>query len=205
MFISSVNIYQTQNLNRVYNILANRDILNGESCMWIIPSLFIFFGSGGSGKMYACAAMYSHFKKRHYITRTFLICPTKAPNDIFKNLKKLNKKKNVCDAVTRDMQSALSNILREVRMDWAKYEEDLLYQKVHNKYGKHQKPMALKYACILESRQYAFPTQPYMSEYKPVWNSNAKDTYCESYGYQAQIYSPSNICFLVQSGQVYFE
>ena len=49
-------------------------------------------GSRGSGKTYACVAMCSHFEKKHYITRTFLICPTKASNDIFQNLKTLDEK-----------------------------------------------------------------------------------------------------------------
>ena len=55
-----------------------------------LPALFVFCGSRGSGKTYACVAMCSHFEKKKYITRTFLICPTKASNDIFKNLKTLD-------------------------------------------------------------------------------------------------------------------
>ena len=52
----------------------------------------------------------------------------------------------------------MNNILRELRKNWTKYEADLLYQKVYNKYGKHHKHITLKYAYMLESRQYAFPT-----------------------------------------------
>jgi hypothetical protein len=44
-----------------------------------LPALFAFCGSRGSGKTYACVAMCSHFEKMGYITRTFLICPTKLP------------------------------------------------------------------------------------------------------------------------------
>ena len=65
-----------------------------------LPALFVFCGSRGSGKTYACVAMCSHFETKHYITRTFLICPTKASNDIFQNLKTLDKKKDVCDDST---------------------------------------------------------------------------------------------------------
>ena len=40
-----------------------------------LPGLFVFCGSRGSGKTYACVAMAKHFEKMGYITRTFLICP----------------------------------------------------------------------------------------------------------------------------------
>ena len=53
-----------------------------------LPALFVFCGSRGSGKTYACVAMV-----KQYITRTFLICPTKQSNDIFNNLQTLNEKK----------------------------------------------------------------------------------------------------------------
>ena len=32
-----------------------------------LPGLFVFCGSRGSGKTYACVAMCSHFEKKHYI------------------------------------------------------------------------------------------------------------------------------------------
>ena len=64
-------------------------------------ALFVFCGSRGSGKTYACVAMCSHFEKKRYITRTFLICPMKASNDIFQNLKTLDEKKDVCDDSTK--------------------------------------------------------------------------------------------------------
>ena len=81
-----------------------------------LPALFVFCGSRGSGKTYACVAMCSHFEKKHYITRTFLICPTKASNDIFQNLKILDEKKDVCDNSTRG-HIVLNNIMREVKKD----------------------------------------------------------------------------------------
>ena len=36
-----------------------------------LPGLFVFCGSRGSGKTYACVAMAKHFEKLGYITRTF--------------------------------------------------------------------------------------------------------------------------------------
>ena len=59
-----------------------------------LPGLFVFCGSRGNGKTYACVAICSQFEKKHYITRSFLICPTKTSNDIFKNLKTLDEKKH---------------------------------------------------------------------------------------------------------------
>ena len=86
-----------------------------------LPALFVFCGSRGSGKTYVCVAMVKHFEKKHYITRTFLICPTKQSNDIFKNLKTLNDKVDVCDDETRCKHS-LNNILQEVKKEWGHYE-----------------------------------------------------------------------------------
>jgi len=110
--------------------------------------------------MYACVAMCTHFEKKHYITRTFLICPTKASNDIFKNLKTLDKMKDVCDAVTRG-HIAQHNIMREVKKDGVKYEADALDQKVYDKYGNHQKTITLKYADVLESLFLLHHTDPH--------------------------------------------
>ena len=90
---------------------------------------FVYCGSRGSGKTYACVAMCSHFEKMHSITRTFLICPTKASNDVFQNLKTLDEQNDVCDDEEKS-HTALNNIMREVKRDWAKYDADLLYQKV---------------------------------------------------------------------------
>ena len=75
------------------------DLKNGKSKYAIdtapddpkLPALFVFCGSRGSGKTYACVAMVKHFEKMHYINRTFLICPTKQSNDIFSNLKTLDQ------------------------------------------------------------------------------------------------------------------
>ena len=75
---------------------------------------------------------------------------------MFQNLKTLNEQKDVCD-YERKGHAALNNIMREVKRDWAKYEADLLYQKVYKKYGRDQRPMPLKYAYILESRNHVFP------------------------------------------------
>ena len=170
-----------------------------------LPALFVFCGSRGSGKTYACVAMCSHFEKKHYITRTFLICPTKASNDIFQNLKTLDEKKDVCDDSTKG-HIALNNIMREVKKDWDKYESDLLYQKVYNKYGKHHKPIPLKYAYVLESRNHAFPTQPHRPSHLLIMDDcqgtnlyGMRRTDIVNHMSIKHRHIPLTICFLVQS------
>ena len=88
-----------------------------------LPALFVFCGSRGSGKTYACVAMVKHFEKMKYITRTFLICPTKQSNDIYENLKTLDEKKDVCDDENK-CKHALSNILTEVKREWNNFSKE---------------------------------------------------------------------------------
>ena len=64
-----------------------------------------------------------------YITRTFLICPTKTSNDIFKNLKTLDEKNDVCDHENR-CKVSLHNIVTEGKKDWKQFEDALKYAKV---------------------------------------------------------------------------
>ena len=121
-----------------------------------LPALFVFCGSRGSGKTYACVAMVKHFEKKHYITRTFLICPTKQSNDIFKNLKTLNDKVDVCDDETRCKHS-LNNILQEVKKEWGHYEKEKEYRRVYKKNIEHPHKLDLKERTLLDSRGGAEP------------------------------------------------
>ena len=68
----------------------------------------------------------NHFEKMKYITRTFLICPTKQSNAIFNNLKTLNEKKDVCDDEHK-CKLAMSNVLTGVKKEWNNYEQDVKY------------------------------------------------------------------------------
>ena len=77
--------------------------------------------------------MVKHFEKINYITRTFLVCPTKQLNDIFNNLKTLNEQKDVCDDENK-CKHALSNILTEVKREWNNYEQHVKYTKAYKKY-----------------------------------------------------------------------
>ena len=101
-----------------------------------LPALFAFCGSRGSGKTYACVAMCSHFEKMGYITRTFLICPTKASNDIYRNLETLDEEKDVCDSEAH-CQLALKNIINEVKKDWHAYDFEQKYAKLYKKWKKN--------------------------------------------------------------------
>ena len=81
----------------------------------------------------------------------------------------------MCDDVTQG-HIALNNILREVRKDWDKCEDNLLNQKVHNKYGTQHKPMPLKYAYL---------------------HSGKQNGCGESYVYQSQTYSTNHIALII--------
>ena len=121
-----------------------------------LPALFVFCGSRGSGKTYACVALAKHFEKMGYITRTFLICPTKTSNDIFKNLKTLDEKNDVCDHENR-CKVSLHNIVKEVKKDWKQFEDALKYAKVYKKIVNTGVSPTLEENYILESRHFEIP------------------------------------------------
>ena len=121
-----------------------------------LAALFVLCGSRGSGKTYACVALAKHFKKMGYITRTFLICPTKTSIDIFKNLKTLDSKNDVCDNENR-CKVSLHNIVNEVKKDWKQYEEALRYGQVYKKNVNTGTPPTLEESYILESRNNEIP------------------------------------------------
>ena len=56
-----------------------------------LPALFVFCGSRGVERLMPVWHWLSMLKKWRYITRTFLICPTKSSNDIFKNLQNIGQ------------------------------------------------------------------------------------------------------------------
>ena len=57
-----------------------------------LPAVVVFSGMRGSGKTYACIMFVRHLEKKKYITRTFLLCPTRHSNDLYSNLKTLKDK-----------------------------------------------------------------------------------------------------------------
>ena len=120
-----------------------------------LPTLFVFCGSRGNVKTYVCVAMSKHFEKMGYITRTFLICPTKTSNDIFKNLKTLDEKKDVCDHENR-CKVSLHNIAAEVK-DWKQFEDALRYAKVYKEIVHAGVSPTLSESYIPESRNNEIP------------------------------------------------
>jgi len=121
-----------------------------------LPALFVFCGSRGSGKTYACVAMVKHFEKMKYITRTFLICPTKHSNDIYENLKTLDEKKDVGDDENK-CKHALKNILSEIKKEWNTYEDDLKYKQAYEKHMTKPWMIPLEDRYILDSRNFTKP------------------------------------------------
>ena len=55
---------------------------------------------------------------------------------------------------------ALSNIMKAVKKDWKRYDNDLLYLKIFKKIVGTGKPPTLKESYVLEHRNYAQPTLP---------------------------------------------
>ena len=171
-----------------------------------LPGLFVFCGSRGSGKTYACVAMVAHFERMGYITRTFLICPTKQSNDIFNNLKTLDQTKDVCDKPECN-KTALANIMNEVKKDWAKYEDDKLYMKTYKKYSK--KPglfVPVDAEKILASRDFSTPVQPKKPAHMVIADdlqgtnmySNARNDLMAHVAIKSR-HIPISVAYLVQS------
>ena len=80
-------------------------------------------------------------------------------NDIFKNLKTLDQKKDVCDNENR-CKLSLNNIVKAVKTDWKKYEADLKYQQVYNKIAGKHVPPTLEEDYILNTRNNTIPFAP---------------------------------------------
>ena len=58
----------------------------------VLPAVIVFSGSRGSGKTYSCIKLMKHFETKRYVSRTFLLCPTRRSNDLYSNLKTLSDK-----------------------------------------------------------------------------------------------------------------
>ena len=90
-----------------------------------LPAVIVFSGARGSGKTYACIMLMKHFENKRYITRTFLLCPTRSSNDLYTNLNTLKNTDSFIDE--NQFQLALAHILSEVREDWKKYKDEQEY------------------------------------------------------------------------------
>jgi hypothetical protein len=189
------------------------DLKNGKSKYVIdtkphdpkLPGLFVFCGSRGSGKIYSCVAMVKHFERMGYITRTFLICPTKQSNDIFSNLKTLDHTKDVCDDVHK-CKLALDNVVKQIKEDWEKYEEDVDYIKVFMKWLKGPASIGLVEERKLAAKNYAIPNKPVRPSHMLICDdcqgtnmySNARNDLMNHISIKSR-HIPVTVAFMVQS------
>ena len=116
-----------------------------------LPAVIVFSGSRGSGKTYSCIALMRHFEKKHYITKTFLLCPTRHSNDLYTNLKTLDEKDCFEDENTFGL--ALHQILTTVQKEWDDYNSELEYKKVFLKAHRNHLALTLREQNTLQFRQ----------------------------------------------------
>ena len=120
-----------------------------------LPSVFVFSGSRGSGKTYACVSMVRYFEKKKYVTRTFLISPTYKSQPIFHNLKTLEPK-DVCDN-EHYFNAALHEIVNEVKSDWKTFEDIVAYRNLYAKYKSSPHTLTFQEHQVLEFKDYEEP------------------------------------------------
>jgi hypothetical protein len=115
-----------------------------------LPAVIVFSGARGSGKTYSCIMLMRHFELKRYVTRTFLLCPTRHSNDLYSNLKTLHPKDSFEDE--NNFNVALHYVLTEVTHDWEIYRQEKAYFAVYQKWLKHPHTLTLSEQAILERR-----------------------------------------------------
>ena len=115
-----------------------------------LPAVIVFSGMRGSGKTFACISLVRHFEIKKYITRTFLLCPTRHSNDLYSNLKTLKPR----DSFENEnlFSVALHQILMDVKKDWDNFKEEQHYRKIHLK-ARMSKDLTLREQHLLAFRQ----------------------------------------------------
>jgi hypothetical protein len=114
-----------------------------------LPAVIVFSGARGSGKTYACIMLMKHFELKRYISRTFLLCPTRHSNDLYSNLKTLSPLDSFEDE--NNFNVALHFILNEVKQDWDVYTKEKEYAKVFFKHTQGHY-LTLQEQAMLERR-----------------------------------------------------
>ena len=120
-----------------------------------LPAIIVFSGNRGSGKTYACITLMRHFEKKKYVSRTFLLCPTRLSNDLYTNLKILHPQD--CYVDERHFLSDLNVILNQVKKDWDRYKQEQTYIHVFEKWMKCPHTLTLQEQSLLEWRRKGFP------------------------------------------------
>ena len=113
-----------------------------------LPTVIVFSGSRGSGKIYACITLMKHFKTKKYITRTFLLCPTRLSNDLYSNLTTLKEADSFTDE-TKFLQT-IPHILNQVKHDWQVYKNEQVYAQVYHKWLNCPHSLTLQEENLLE-------------------------------------------------------
>lgn len=170
-----------------------------------LPGLFVFCGSRGSGKTYACVGMIAHFEKKGYINRTFLICPTLPSNNVYRNLITLDPS-DTCDQESK-FHSFLRKITKDIKEDWDMYKEEQQYIQIYKEYRRH--PQGIRSVAddvLLERRGFAEPMDiPRPSHLLIVDDAQGTDMYTMArrdlmnHITIKHRHIPVTVCFLVQS------
>ena len=92
-----------------------------------------------------------HFEKKHYITKTFLLCLNRQSNDLYTNLKTLDEKDCFEDEHTFGL--ALHQILTTVQKEWDEYNAEQEYKSVFLKAHRNHLSLTLREQNTLEYRQ----------------------------------------------------
>jgi hypothetical protein len=120
-----------------------------------LPGVFVFCGSRGSGKTYACVSMCRHFEEKGYVTRTFLLCPTAQSNTLYSNLETLDDS-DTCDE-EKYFHGFLEYVLSSVKEDWEEHREEKRYEKLWQRAQKGDPYMTMEQEHILERHGYHPP------------------------------------------------
>ena len=88
-----------------------------------------------------------------------MISPTFDSNNIYTNLRNLNKEEDVCRDPLK-FPVALNQVVDRVKEAWKKYEEDKKYIKLYEKFQKTPWTLTVSEERILEDKRYEFPERP---------------------------------------------
>ena len=91
------------------------------------------------------------FRKKHNITKIFLLCPTRHSNDLYTNLKTSDEKD--CFEDEHKFGPALHQILSTVQKKWDDYNAELAYKNVFLKAHRNHSALTLHEQHTLEYRQ----------------------------------------------------
>ena len=170
-----------------------------------LPAVFVFSGSRGSGKTYACVSMTKYFEKKGYVTRTFLISPTYQSQPIFSNLTTLEPK-DVCDDERR-FDNALREILQEIKKDWKTFEDNVRYRNLYYKYRRYPSSLSHEEHRLLEENDHQPPEKQPQRPGHMLIIDDCQGTHILANGRKSMLnhmvikhrHIPLSLCFLAQS------